>query len=233
MKPTTRKKIAIFDIDGTIYRSSLLFRTFDILIARKMFKRKVYWQALKIRNSYFNRKTDYLKYASKLVELIKENICGISQKEVLKVSRELVRSQKSIYFKYTRNLIRHLRQEYILIGVSGSLTENLTELNKYLKFDYVFGTQFEVGGNGHYTGTILSEPAKDKEIFIKEFIDNNQLLLKDSIAVGDTMNDYCVLKMVENPIVFNPDSELYHCAKKNNWKIIVERKNVVYEINKI
>lgn len=232
MKPTKRTKIAIFDIDGTIYRSSLLFRTFDILIARKMFKRKVYWQALKIRNSYFNRKTDYLKYATKLVELIKENICGINQKEVLKVSRELVRSQKSIYFKYTRNLIKHLRKEYILIGLSGSLTENLIELNKYLKFDYVFGTEFEVGKNNHYTGTILSEPAKDKDNFIKEFIENNKLSLDNSIAIGDTMNDYNVLKMVQEPIVFNPDADLYRYAKKNKWKIVVERKNVVYEINK-
>lgn len=231
MKPTKRTKIAIFDIDGTIYRSSLLFRTFDILIARKMFRRKVYWQALKIRNSYFNRKTDYLKYATKLVELIKENICGISQKEVLKVSRELVRSQKSIYFKYTRNLIKHSRKEYILIGLSGSLTENLTELNKYLKFDYVFGTEFEVGKNSHYTGTIISEPAKDKDNFIKKFIENNKLSLENSIAVGDTMNDYNVLKMVENPIVFNPDADLYRYAKKNKWQIVVERKNVIYKIN--
>ena len=232
MKPTKRKKIAIFDIDGTIYRSSLLFRTFDTLIARKLFKRSVYYQALKIRNSWFNRKTDYLYYSRRLVELLKENISGISQKQVLKVSRELVRSQKSIYFKYTRNLIKHLRREYILVGVSGSLTENLIELNKFLKFDYVFGTQFEVGKNGHYTGTILSEPVKDKEFFIKEFIDNNKISLIGSTAVGDTMNDYKVLKMVDQPIVFNPDSELYKCAKKNGWKIVVERKNVIYEINK-
>lgn len=231
MKSTKRKKIAIFDIDGTIYRSSLLFRTFDILIARKMFKRRVYWEALKIRNAWFNRRTDYLLYSRKLVELIKENIIGISQKQVLEVSRELVRSQKSIYFKYTRNLIKHLRREYILIGLSGSLTENLTELNKYLKFDYVFGTEFEVGKNGHYTGTILSEPAKDKDNFIKEFIENNKLSLNNSVTVGDTINDYGILKMVENPIIFNPDAELYRYARKHKWKIVVERKNVIYKIN--
>lgn len=197
-----------------------------------MFKRKVYYKALKIRNAWFNRKTDYLKYADKLVELIKENIAGISQKDIIQVSKELVRSQKSIYFKYTRKLIRHLRQDYILIGVSGSLKENIDELNKFLKFDYVFGTEFEVGKNGHYTGTILAEPAKNKEQLIKEFMENNKLSLNDSLAVGDTMADYEVLKMVEKPIVFNPDLELYHLAKKNKWKIVVERKNVIYEINK-
>ena len=226
-----KKKIAIFDIDGTVYRSSLLFRTFDILIAKKVFRKKVYYQALKIRNAWFNRKTDYLKYAGKLVELFKENIRGVHQKEIVKASKDLVRTQKSIYFKYTRNMLRHLRKDYILIGLSGSLKENLDELNKYLKFDHLFGTEFEIDDNGRYTGIILSEPVKDKKEFITEFIQNNKLNLNDSLALGDTIIDYDLLKIVETPIAFNPDKELYCHAKKNNWKIVVERKNVIYEIN--
>ena len=33
-----------------------------------------------------------------------------------------------------------------------------------------------------------------------------------------------------NPIAFNPDFKLATYAKKKKWKIVVERKNVVYKI---
>jgi len=38
--------------------------------------------------------------------------------------------------------------------------------------------------------------------------------------------------MVEKPIAFNPDKELYEIAAKTSWKIVLERKNMIYELEK-
>jgi len=36
--------------------------------------------------------------------------------------------------------------------------------------------------------------------------------------------------MVDHPIAFNPNQNLKAVAEKNNWKIVVEKKDVIYEI---
>jgi phosphoserine phosphatase len=46
------------------------------------------------------------------------------------------------------------------------------------------------------------------------------------------MGDYAILKHVQNPIVFNPARELFEKSKEHGWKIVVERKNVIYELSK-
>ena len=38
------------------------------------------------------------------------------------------------------------------------------------------------------------------------------------------------LEMVENPICFNPNEKLYTEAKRQGWKVVVERKDVIYEL---
>jgi len=35
--------------------------------------------------------------------------------------------------------------------------------------------------------------------------------------------------MVDKPIAFNPNSKLYRYAKRAGWKIVVERKDVIYK----
>jgi phosphoserine phosphatase len=36
--------------------------------------------------------------------------------------------------------------------------------------------------------------------------------------------------LVENPIAFNPEKKLFDYAQGKNWKIVLERKNMVYEL---
>jgi phosphoserine phosphatase len=36
--------------------------------------------------------------------------------------------------------------------------------------------------------------------------------------------------MVETPICFNPNKKLYEYAKRSGWKIVVERKDVIYDL---
>jgi phosphoserine phosphatase len=51
-----------------------------------------------------------------------------------------------------------------------------------------------------------------------------------SIAVGDSESDIPLLSSVKNPIAFNPTKQLFNHAKENHWNIVVERKNVIYQL---
>ena len=73
-----------------------------------------------------------------------------------------------------------------------------------------------------------------KDSIVKEFIQQSGLSvdLKKSMAVGDTETEIPVLNMVGRPIVFNPNQSLANYAKKKRWPIIVERKDVIYHLDK-
>ena len=82
-----KKKVAIFDIDGTIFRSSLLIEVTDALIAEGLFSesiKKVYAESYR---NWHNRKDSYEKYIGDVVKAFDKNIeiclaCTISRLRV-------------------------------------------------------------------------------------------------------------------------------------------------------
>lgn len=226
---TKKTKIACFDIDGTIFRSSLLIELMKSLVYYKIFSKKAIQE---LNDEYFawvERRGCYEDYIDKALDLFQRQIKGKEQKEIRKISKKVIDYFKDRVYVYTRDLIAKLRKTYFLISISGSIMEMVKEYNKHLRFDKVFGTVFE-SNKGIYTGRKLIDAAIDKEKIFKEFIQESKFSLKNSIGVGDTEKDLGFLKYVERPIVFNPNSNLERIAWKNGWEIIVERKDVVYKI---
>ncbi len=66
---------------------------------------------------------------------------------------------------------------------------------------------------------------------LKQYVYENNLTLEDSYGVGDTESDASFLRVVENPIAFNPNENLKKVAQENNWRIVVEKKDVIYEMS--
>ena len=102
------------------------------------------------------------------------------------------------------------------------------------EFTKQFNFDIAVGENYHEKDGFLSGKVDNvfdrKDKFIKQFVEEHNLTYEDSYAVGDSLSDASMLKMVENPIAFNPEDNLFEEAKKQGWKIVVERKNVIYEL---
>lgn len=48
--------------------------------------------------------------------------------------------------------------------------------------------------------------------------------------MGDTEGDVNMLNLVGKPIAFNPNLHLAKIAKKKAWQIVVERKDVIFEL---
>jgi phosphoserine phosphatase len=67
---------------------------------------------------------------------------------------------------------------------------------------------------------------------LQELIKKHGLTTAASYAVGDSLSDAAMLEMVDNPIAFNPDNNLFEAATQNGWNIVVERKNVIYQLSK-
>jgi phosphoserine phosphatase len=100
-----------------------------------------------------------------------------------------------------------------------------------LGFDKVYGMLYEIGPQECFTGNVIDEHLIfNKANIIRRAAEKEKLLLADSVGVGDTESDIPMLDAVEQPICFNPNAKLYAHAKRAGWKVVVERKDVIYEL---
>jgi len=226
------KKVAIFDIDGTVFRSSLLIELVENLIEKKIFpasSRKTYEQSF---FAWQNRDGSYEAYIDDVIEVFRENIKGVSYKDFIETSREIVERKKHHVYRYTRDLINELKKEgYYLLAISQSPKGILDEFCKELGFDKVYGRFYELGSNDCFTGEVTDmHLIENKSNIVRRAVEKEGLSLEDSYGVGDTEGDIPLLEQVTHPVCFNPNQALFRVAKINNWKVVVERKDVVYNI---
>jgi phosphoserine phosphatase len=73
-------------------------------------------------------------------------------------------------------------------------------------------------------------PLYKKELILR-YVKNHNLSLKKSIGIGDTESDIGFLELVDYPIAFNPNTVLAERARKRNWSVVIERKDLVVEFN--
>ncbi len=227
-----KRKVAVFDIDGTIFRSSLAIELTEGLILAGIFPakiRKIYSQEYE---SWIERKDSYEEYINAVVKAFHIAIKGVKEKDFLPVVERAIAFHKDRVYRYTRDLVKELKKKnYYLLAISHSPMYVVGRFGKQISFDKVYGGLLELDDKKRFTGKMLHKDLiMNKAKILKRAIEKENLTLKDSVGVGDTESDIPFLKMVENPICFNPNSVLYRVAKKNRWHIVVERKDVIYKI---
>lgn len=226
---TGKQRVAVFDIDGTIFRSSLQRELIMALVRYGVFPEIV---RKELEHDYFawvNREGFYEDYIMQVVHSYEKRITGISVDDVQRVSQIVIGQQKNRVYTYTRQLIESLRKTHRLVAISGSPIEIVNEFNKFWKFDAVFGMVFQIH-DGRYTGEVLDLPIRNKRAVLGRYIKEHDLKLAGSVGVGDSESDAAFLQAVTKPICFNPNRNLYQIAKKKKWNIVVERKDVIYEL---
>lgn len=228
-----KTRLAIFDIDGTIFRSSLVIELVRGLVQAGVFPKSADREVQKEYLAWVNRRGSYSDYISKVVKIYVKYIAGKPSARVYKIAREVACYQKDRTYRFTRELIKKLKkQKYFLVAISGSPVYIVKEYAKAAGFDRWFGTKNEVL-RGRFTGKVLSlDAAYHKKEVLMEFLKSASLRVdwKQSTAIGDTESDISVLKMVGRPIAFNPNTQLAKFARAKGWPIVVERKDVTYKI---
>jgi HAD superfamily hydrolase (TIGR01490 family) len=229
---TNLQKIAIFDIDGTIFRSSLLIELVEALIEDGLFRPSMRAQYDQQKTRWLDRKGDYSAYIEAVVRVFTENIKGLSYDDCRRVASLVVKRYRHRTYRFTETLIRDLKEKnYYLLAISYSPKWILDLFCGKLGFNKVYGTYYEIDQTNYFTGKIRDQYLNmNKANILESVIQENKLTLKNSIGVGDTESDIPFLKIVTNPICFNPNKKLYNYAKRANWKIVVERKDVIHEL---
>jgi len=227
-----KRKLAIFDIDGTVFRSSLLIETTEALIQSGVFSNQARKEYLANYKKWLNRRGSYENYVDAVVKAFIKNIKGVSRRDFLKVVKKTIAFHQGRIYLYTRDLIRFLKKEkYYLLAISNSPKIIVEEFCRRLGFNKVYGQMYEFDKKNKFTGRILfPELISNKAKILERAVKKNNFNFKKSIGVGDTESDIAFLKMVEKPICFNPNQKLYCYAKQQGWQITVERKDVIYHL---
>lgn len=226
-----KRKFAAFDIDGTISRSALFFQIVDELINSGVLSISYRAKLDEKYDDYQKRshKDAFKDYSQLSVDILLDNLNKISVTDYRLAVDKVVPKNSDYVYVYTRNLIESLKKQgFFMIALSGSEMYAVQKFTEKFGFDLAIGEYYHEENN-YFTGKIDQVVGK-KDIFLKKFVKEHGLTMKDSWAIGDSAGDIAMLEIVDNPIAFNPEDTLYEKAKKENWKIVVERKNVVYEL---
>lgn len=232
MTKNSKRKVAIFDIDGTIFRSSLLIEFVEALIAEGIFpkeSRKIYERQYR---AWLNRTGSYENYIEAVVLTFMKYLKGVAYNDFERIGKQTVEQNKNKMYRYTRDLAKKLKRKgYFLLAVSQSPKGLLDAFCEQLGFNKVYGRFYELGPSERFTGEVVDlHLIANKANIVRRAVAKEKLTLVNSYGVGDTEGDIPMLELVEHPICFNPNKALYRYGKLNGWKIVVERKDVVYEI---
>jgi len=229
---TDKQRVAIFDVDGTIFRSSLLIEVVNRLIEKEVFPRSTRRVYEREYERWLNREGDYDEYINAVVQAFVKHLKGVHYSALADAAEEIVDEQWKRTYRYTRDLLKDLkRRGYFLLAVSHSPKTVLDKFCPRLGFDKTYGMLYELGPQECFTGNIIEEHLiLNKASIVRRAVEKENLTLQHSIGVGDTETDIPFLEMVAKPICFNPNSKLYRYAKRMKWDVVVERKDVVYEL---
>ncbi len=224
--------VAFFDIDGTLFRSSLLIELVEQLVADGIFPPEVkdMYQAEFV--AWQNRTGSYETYIMAVVAAFRAHIKGVHYGDLADVGRRVVSRHGQQVYRYTRDLIQELKEDgYFIVAISLSPKKILDEFCAQYGFDKVYGRIYEIGPQDRFTGAMVEEHLiENKANIVNRVQQHERVDMERSLAVGDTDGDISLLEAVAEPICFNPNQGLYQHAQRRGWSVVVERKDVIYKL---
>jgi HAD superfamily hydrolase (TIGR01490 family) len=225
------KKFAAFDIDGTLIRWQLYHVMVDKLAGAGALGPDAKQSLREARMNWKRRQhqDSFKEYERLIVRLYESALVHMSTKDFDRFVTDIIDEYKDQTYVYTRDLLRDLKAKgYFTLIISGSHHELIEQVGRYYGFDDWLGSQYVRSGES-YSGkkNIVSS---DKASALRSLVKKHGLDYKDSLAIGDSASDIAMLELVERPIAFNPDKILFEKAREKSWPVVVERKNMIYEL---
>jgi HAD superfamily hydrolase (TIGR01490 family) len=228
---------AFFDVDGTLYRDSLMSEMFKKLIKYDIISSDYWYQEVRPKFfKYDNRLGAYDDYIIEIGQIYREGIKKINSHIIRFIAKQIIDEKGGRVYTYTRDrILWHKEQGHKVFTISGSPQELVREISLRYGMDDYKGTVY-LQNDEHYTGDFVPMwDSKSKEKSLEGFTRKYDIDLKNSFSYGDTAGDFSMLSMVGNPTCINPTKELLNLVSKSEEiktkiNIMVERKDVVYRL---
>ena len=225
------KPFVAFDVDGTIFKSSLAEKLVEHGIADGMFNAEPFNEvyANRLRWQRNNNEGVYQAYVKRLVGTLVTEMAGIEVERFDTVTKNMLKQHVARKFKFPRIVTRALADSHIPIAISGSPDILVRPFLEDMNISFVYGSSFETE-NGIFTGRARS--VGDKALLLKQLVDAGDVKREGSIAVGDTFGDISMLEYSELPIMSNASHTLTTYGEEFDWTKVFETKDQVTILQK-
>jgi len=230
---------AFFDIDGTLYRNSLMIEHF-----KKLMKYEVIDPALwhtKVKKTYENwekRRGNYDDYLLELADVYITALQGLDKDMLEFITNQVITLKGDNVYVYTRERISwHKNQGHKILFISGSPSFLVRKMAERYEIDDYKASVYETDSENHFTGQIRQMwDSVNKKKAMKSFATKYNIDLNESYSYGDTSGDISMFEMTGHPIAINPTKELLLRIKarkdlSDRMEIIVERKDLIYHLD--
>lgn len=232
------QKLAIFDVDGTLFEGNLGIEFLKVLMQKELFPPEIGKEILSWYGKYKSGEVDKATAVDAIYELYAEGMANNQVSDVSQAAQETWAAVSEKVYPFTSELIPSLQNKgFKVILLSGSPIEMITMLANHLKL----GSQAAVAGileitDDIYTGAIISYPgsAEQKITELNKYLQVNEIEVdwSNSIAMGDNERDEQVLRKVGKGLAFEPNEALKQLAKSSGWQI-VDRNHILNLMNAI
>jgi len=229
------KPIAVFDLDGTFVRSSLLIEIVRGLIREGVFPPLAARELEALHRAWQERKGTYQDYIMKVIEVFYRRIRGQQVHDVEEVGRIVAAEQRDQVYVYTRSLIERCRATHHLVAITGSPDAVANPFAKLWGFARVYASNLGAAG-GEYTGErdppmkVAVDISDFKRGLLRRALEELDATMAGSVGIGDTESDIAFLETVAEPIAFNANIHLARIALARRWNMVYERKDTIVHL---
>ena len=229
---------AFFDIDGTLFRNSLMIQHFKKLIKYEVIDPSIWYNKIKpVYEEWEKRYGDFEHYLETLAEVYIDELKGVNKSYIEFIASQVINVSGDMVYKYSRDQIEwHKNQGHKVFFISGSPDFLVSKMAEKYGVTECRGTAYLVDEENNFTGEIIKMwNSENKQKTLDEFLKRYDVDLENSYAYGDTVGDLSMLKMVGNPIAINPNREFLLSIREDNnlfrnTIVIIERKDVIYKL---
>jgi phosphoserine phosphatase len=212
-----KRKIALFDIDGTIYERYVIFPLAEYQLKERTINKNCLGELYKDLELYRTGKIDYETLAADLLTHWAKGLKGISYSTVLEQTKRFFKGEGNKFLPFLKRVITLLEKTHDIYFITGEpkfVAQTASGLYETTGF---LSSELEVE-NSIFTGKVRRLLARrdEKEIVIKQLLEDHDL--KRSFAFGNAEGDIEMLNSVELPICINPTPGLREIAIRKNWK---------------
>lgn len=173
-----------------------------------------------------------------MIDIYIESVKGLQKYQMDYIAKKVVEQKGDRVYTFTRDRIKwHQANGHILIIISGSPSELVSEMAKKYGFTDYTGAKYIIDKDSIYTGEVIPMwDSRSKKKAINDFAIKYDIDLNESYAYGDTAGDYTMFKNVKHPYCMNPTKELLQKVIKDRElikkiNVVVERKDVIYNLD--
>lgn len=230
------QKAAFFDIDGTLFRNSLLIEHFLLLTADGVIDEDIWENEIgPLYSKYQNRLGAYEDYLDKASLVYQQKLAGIDKATVDKYSDVVIKENKNKVYRITKRAVKfHKKNGYKIFFISGSPMFLVEHFGEIYGADESISTIYEFDDTNLFTGKVTPMwDNRSKLGAVMELAKKYNIDLDSSYAYGDTNGDISMFQLVGHPHAINPSFELidklYTDSELREKTVIdIERKDVNY-----